>query len=315
MPWSDKQKQIAVRACKAAGIRDESRKLLLLQTQNSLFDREGRAAEHPSSTSLRLNNSDFDHHMATIEIASSGRIKTTDGAGKFIYSWGYWSGQFAGETRRQKNLIVRIVNTLELEGIFKHDGSSLANWIRTRVTAGRTDRLDDLTPDETSKLIEGLKAYCKREMKNRYGESWQPWRSCNEEVDSESEGSEEREQQDVVRKESREGEGAAQGVPRKESREGEGEQQDVSRKESREGEGLEQGEQQDVVRKESREGEGEQQDVSRKESREGEGEQQGAQQDVPRKESREGEGEQQDVSRKESSRSLPTITDFSHSYA
>ena len=162
MPWTDKQKQIAARACTAAGIKDEHRKLILRQCSNSLFDRKGRAVPEPTSTSARLNQSDYDHFMATVEAASGGRIQAKDGGGNFLFSWGYWTGEAAGEMRRQKHLVTIIADTLALEGHLKPDGVGLAGWIRERVTGGRTDQLDELQPHEMSNLIEGLKAFAKR---------------------------------------------------------------------------------------------------------------------------------------------------------
>lgn len=180
MPWTDKQKQIFARACSAAGIDDDQRRLILRQSSRSLYDRKGRAVDQPTSTSLRLNQSDYDQAMATVETYSGGQIKAKDRDGNYLFTWGYWSGQAAGETRRQRHMVDRIVNTLEAEGIFQADGSSLANWIRERVTAGRTENIDDLTKDEMLNLIEGLKAYCVRKMTAIHGPNWKPWRSCQE---------------------------------------------------------------------------------------------------------------------------------------
>jgi len=160
--WTDSQKALAARACSAAGISDEHRKLILRQFPRSLFDRNGKAAPDPSSTSMKLNQSDFEHFMAIVERASGGRVLIKDRDGQFLYGPGHWAAKAADETQRQRELVTRIYDTLVLEDLLEGGGVGLAGWIRERVTGGRTDLLEELELHEIGNLIEGLKAFAKR---------------------------------------------------------------------------------------------------------------------------------------------------------
>jgi hypothetical protein len=154
--WTNAQKQLAVRAAKAAGMGDEHRQLLLNQMG-------GRAIHNGriTSTSPRLTQDDFDHYMAVVERMSGGQVQIGGPHGS-----GFPVGHFQRTEDRELDRVRwtarRIANTLELEGHLKPDGAGLAGWIMSRVTAGRTSKLDDLTREELHKLINGLQAWGRR---------------------------------------------------------------------------------------------------------------------------------------------------------
>ena len=88
MSWTDKQKALAVRACKDAHINTEQRELILRQLG-------GRAVvgERSTSTSGALTNADFNQFMAIVEQYSGGQIKTRGRGGKLLYRVGHWQLQ------------------------------------------------------------------------------------------------------------------------------------------------------------------------------------------------------------------------------
>lgn len=151
MAWSNDQKQVAVRACRAAGISDEHRKLILRQFARALFDAQGRPTGEPSSTSKRLNNSDFEQFMATVERVAPGQ--------KLLqFSMGYWQRKAQDDTQRMRHLALQISETLG-NSITSWGPTALANWIRERVAGGQTDRLEDLDSEQLHALINGLRAF------------------------------------------------------------------------------------------------------------------------------------------------------------
>jgi hypothetical protein len=179
MAWSNEQKQIAVRACAAGGISDDHRKLILRQFARSMFDRDGRAIPEPSSTSLKLNNSDFERFMAIVEDCGGGQVQVKDSrSGQFLHSRGYWRRKAADDLARMRSLAQKISDTLELERIFERDGKGLLGWIEKRVCKGERKTLDQLDADELYKLIEGLKAFARRH-------GIKPWRTGATECEDE----------------------------------------------------------------------------------------------------------------------------------
>lgn len=178
MAWTDLQKQIAVRACSAAGLTDERRKLILRQLWRSMFDRQGKAIAEPSSTSLKLNNSDFEHFMAIVERFSGGQVKTIDSrTGQPSFSLGYWQRKAADDLARMRGFVRKIETTLVLERIFEEE-SSLLGWIKSRVCDGQAKALDDLDFGELYALIEGLKAFALRH-------GIKPWETVKTECEDE----------------------------------------------------------------------------------------------------------------------------------
>jgi hypothetical protein len=52
-----------------------------------------------------------------------------------------------------------MANTLELEGHLNKCGAGLRGWIRSRITNGRTDQLQDLDYHELRALHDGLQRF------------------------------------------------------------------------------------------------------------------------------------------------------------
>jgi len=154
MPWTDTQKQIAVRAARAAGLSDENRKLVLLQLPNSKFDRHGKPTGEASSTSARLNQSDFEQFMAYVERWAGGRV--------LDYDAGYWACSAGDGLARFRHRITRLVNTLELEGHLEKDGVGLRGWIDQRVKDGAGVKYEDLSYTQLRDLHLGLLNYGRR---------------------------------------------------------------------------------------------------------------------------------------------------------
>lgn len=181
--WFDNQKATAVRACKAAGIGDEHRKLILRQFPRAFYKQDqktGRiyAVEEPTSTSPKLNNSDFEHFMAIVERFSGGQVKTIDSrTGQPSFSLGYWQRKAADDLARMRGFVRKIETTLVLERIFEEE-TSLLGWIKSRVCDGQAKALDDLDFGELYALIEGLKAFAKR---NKI----KPWKTVETECEDE----------------------------------------------------------------------------------------------------------------------------------
>lgn len=155
MPWTNTQKQIAARACKAAGINDEQRRLILRQLPNAFYDRKGNAVDEPTSTSRKLTNPDMEQFMATVEDFAGGKV--------LHFERGYWSSANQSRLSRMRNLVARIAAALEAAGLLEPDGVGLAGWIeRFAADEHRTARLDRLTYGEMHKLINGIRAYAQR---------------------------------------------------------------------------------------------------------------------------------------------------------
>ncbi len=157
MAWTNTQKGLFARACKSAGIEDEHRRLILGQC-------EGRAVHggKATSTSPRLTQADFEHCMAVVERSAGGQIKKTRGSDGHWYKPGYWQQQSEiGEAKRLRWLAKQIHAQLKQRCPSWTD-ASLRNWIKDRVTHGRTAELDKLTQREASDLVHGLRAWARR---------------------------------------------------------------------------------------------------------------------------------------------------------
>lgn len=156
MSWTDKQKALAVRACKDAHINTEQRELILRQLG-------GRAVvgERATSTSGALTNADFNQFMAIVEQYSGGQIKTRGRGGKLLYRVGHWQLQQQDNTRLQLIYVAgRISGSLLAEGV------TIEQVLGTLGQAlGRSvDDLDlkDVDEAEARKIVHALRAVAMR---------------------------------------------------------------------------------------------------------------------------------------------------------
>ena len=149
MAWSNTQKQMAVRACRQAGISEEQRRDVILRHFDNAHCRGGI-----TSTSPKLTNSDFEAFMAIVEVQAGGKV--------LHFTEGYWQNAAADHLSRMRGKAVRIAAALESAGKLFPDGVGLAGWIRKRVTGGRTDRVEDLDYHGLLALILGLRAYARQ---------------------------------------------------------------------------------------------------------------------------------------------------------
>jgi hypothetical protein len=149
MPWTNKQKSLAVQACRAAGISEEQRVDVILRNFVN-----AHSAGVVTSTSPRLTNHDFESFMAIIERTAGGTILN--------YSPGFWDRAAADWLRRMRFKALAIAAALERAGKLAPDGVGLAGWIQKRVTGGIASRLDELEYHGLSALIIGLEAYARQ---------------------------------------------------------------------------------------------------------------------------------------------------------
>lgn len=149
MAWTNKQKQIAVMACRAARISDEQRVDLILRN----FERAHYKGKI-TSTSTKLTHQDFEAFMAIVENFAGGTI--------LHYTPGYWKMHAADRLRLMRARAIRVAAMLEQCGKLNPNGAGLAGWIRTRVSGGETDRVDELDYQGLLTLITGLEAYARQ---------------------------------------------------------------------------------------------------------------------------------------------------------
>ena len=151
MIWKKKQKQRFVIACKEIGYGEEQRHAILSMLPHAITS----SKPHPSSTSPRLNQADFEQAMAVVESMTPGnRIKGFD-----ALHFAKKADDYLGNMRRKAGAIA---GRLEAAGQLEPGGVGLSGWISKRVTGGGTDRLDQLNYNELYNLIEGLKKYARR---------------------------------------------------------------------------------------------------------------------------------------------------------
>ncbi len=151
MSWTNKQKALFVQACASIGWTDEQRHMLLSTIPHAVCGRS-----RVSSTSPRLNNSDFEHAMAVVESNAPGnRIVLKNRSWPALH----FAKKADDDLARMRGLAGRLGDTLarKLTG-----GFNLAGWISKRVTGGSTGDIDHLNYNELYKLIEGLKAFARR---------------------------------------------------------------------------------------------------------------------------------------------------------
>ncbi len=148
MAWTNKQKQMAVRACKAAGVSEEQRVDLIL--------RNFKNAHHGgdiTSTSPRLTNTDFEAFMAVVERFAGGTL--------LHFTAGYWQASAADHLKRMRGKAVKVAQVLELAGKLAPGGVGLAGWIQKRVSGGTASSVDQLDYHGLLALILGLEAYAR----------------------------------------------------------------------------------------------------------------------------------------------------------
>ena len=147
MAWTAKQKSLAVRACKAAGVSEQQRTDVIL--------RNFANAEYGgdiTSTSPKLTNHDFEQFMAIVESHAGGRLMS--------FERGHWQRAAADRWQRMRHRCQQMADQLQAAGHFSAD--SLAGWIAKRVTNGRADQLDQLDFDGLRALSLQLASFCRQ---------------------------------------------------------------------------------------------------------------------------------------------------------
>lgn len=150
MAWTNKQKQIAVRACQAARISEEQRRDLILRNFAHAHTRGGVI----TSTAPRLDNHDFEQFMAIVENFAGGQV--------LHFTPGYWKAQASDHHKRMRHRAAAIAAELEAAGKLAPGGAGLAGWIEKRVTRGETNRIEELDYHGLLALILGLEAYARQ---------------------------------------------------------------------------------------------------------------------------------------------------------
>jgi hypothetical protein len=150
MAWTNKQKQIAARACQAAGISDEQRREMILRN----FENARMAGGRISSTSPRLTSLDFEQFMAVVEGYAGGQV--------LHFEAGYWQRGAADRYGRMRRKAAAIAAELEKAGALQPNGVGLAGWIERRVSRGAADRLEQLDYHGLMAVINGLQAYARQ---------------------------------------------------------------------------------------------------------------------------------------------------------
>lgn len=132
MPWTNTQKQIGVRACKAARISDEQRRDLILRNFAHAKTPDGRI----SSTSPRMTNQDFEQFMAIVEAYAGGQL--------LHFSRDYFKTKAEDQYHRMRRRAYMIAQQLEASGLLHANGAGLSGWISKRITRGECDRVEEL---------------------------------------------------------------------------------------------------------------------------------------------------------------------------
>jgi hypothetical protein len=148
--WTNTQKQVAARACKAAGVSEEQRRDVILRHFRNARTPDGRI----TSTASKLSNDDFEQFMSIVEAQAGGQV--------LHFTRGYWHAKAADRWHRMRFRARRIAESLEAAGALMPDGAGLAGWIRKRVTKGETDQLDALDYHGLLALILSLTAYARQ---------------------------------------------------------------------------------------------------------------------------------------------------------
>lgn len=117
MGWTNTQKQLAVRACRAACVSDEHRRDVILRH----FSNAKLADRRISSTSPKLSNEDFEQFMAIVESHGGGQV--------LHFSRGYWRNKAEDRYGRMRRRAYMIARQLEAAGALRPNGEGLAGWI------------------------------------------------------------------------------------------------------------------------------------------------------------------------------------------
>lgn len=150
MAWTNTQKQIAARACKAACVSEEQRRDVILRNFAHARLPDGRI----SSTAPKLDNQDFEQFMALVENYAGGQI--------LHFTRGYWRTHADDRNARLRHRATTIAAAMESAGIFPAGGAGLAGWIAKRVTDGATDKLAELDYHGLMALILGMTAFARQ---------------------------------------------------------------------------------------------------------------------------------------------------------
>jgi hypothetical protein len=149
MAWSNKQKKIAVQACRFAGISEEQRiDMILRNFQNAHY---GGAI---SSTSPRLTNDDFEAFMSIVEKQAGGKV--------MHFTERFWQIAASDRLKRMRFKVMTIAAELEKAGKLAPGGDGLAGWINKRVSGGLFNSVDELEYHGLLALILGLQAYARQ---------------------------------------------------------------------------------------------------------------------------------------------------------
>lgn len=149
MAWTSTQKQLAVRACRAAGISNEQRvDLILRHFEHAHY--QGRV----TSTAPKLTNGDLEAFMAIVERFAGGQL--------LHFGRDYWQACGEDGLSRMRGKVARIVTALESAGKLAPEGAGLFGWTKKRVSGGATDRLENLEYHGLMALIVGLEAYARQ---------------------------------------------------------------------------------------------------------------------------------------------------------
>lgn len=150
MAWTNQQKQIAVRACKAARISDEQRRDMILRHFEHATMTDGRI----SSTSLRLTNEDFEQFMAIVESHAGGQV--------LHFTRDYWRSHAQDHYARMRHRVASIARQLESAGALHPGGVGLSGWISKRVTQGACDSIEQLDYHGLLALMISLTSYARQ---------------------------------------------------------------------------------------------------------------------------------------------------------
>lgn len=162
MAWTNTQKAIYARACKAVGLGDDQRHMMLSVFEHAHCPVAGKV----TSRSTKLNNGDFEHAMSDVEAFAESvgidriTLPGTRHKPPHHYTPHYWRRKAADENARMRRLASQLHT--ELVAMGKLHRASLGEMVRTQ-THQRTDALQDMERKEIAGLIEALKAIAKRE--------------------------------------------------------------------------------------------------------------------------------------------------------
>lgn len=150
MAWTKTQKQIAVRACKAARVSDEQRRDVILRHFAHAKMPDGSI----SSTAPKLSNDDYEQFMSIVEAHAGGQV--------LHFERDYWQRKAQDRYGRMRRRVYMIAQELEKHGLLHPNGAGLSGWISKRVTRGQCDRVEELDYHGLLALILSLTAYARQ---------------------------------------------------------------------------------------------------------------------------------------------------------